>query len=278
MNNVKGIYGCHNHTWFSEDSNCDPAQLCAVAERAGLAGIAITDHFDTEFLARRDQAAYICCSLATTRQLQQEYKDRLHIFTGVEVGSAVLNPEGIRPLLKQEQFDVVIGSVHTVRYPGWIFPFSRIDFTPFTMEQIHDFLHQYFMDLQETADTTDFDILAHLTVPLRYIAGKYGKQVDIRRYQPQIRNILRTIVQKGIALEVNTSGITPDGGMFMPEKDIVQQYLDMGGRRITLGSDAHTPEHAACGLAAGAAMLRSLGVTEVCYYQARRPVYYPLPD
>jgi histidinol-phosphatase (PHP family) len=278
MNDATGIYGCHNHTWFSEDSNGDPVQLCAAAERAGLSGIAITDHFDTEFLARRDQAAYIRRSLETTRQLQREYKDRLRIFTGVEVGSAVLNPDGIRPLLTEEPFDVVIGSVHTVRYPGWVFPFARIDFTLFTDEQIHAFLHQYFVDLQETVDTTDFDILAHLTVPLRYIVGKYRKQVDMTRYHPQIDRILRTIVQKGIALEVNTSGITADGGMFMPEKYLVQKYLDMGGRMITLGSDAHVPENVSCGLAAGVAMLRSLGVTEACYYQNRQPVYYPLPD
>ena len=278
MNDAKGIYNCHNHTWFSEDSQCDPAQLCAAAERAGLAGVAITDHFDTEFLARRDQAGYIRRSLETTRQLRREYAGRLHIFTGVEVGSAVLNPAGIQSLLATEQFDVVIGSVHTVRYPGWIIPFSRIDFAPFTDAQIHDFLHQYFMDLQETVDTTDFDILAHLTVPLRYIVGKYGKQVDITRYRPQVDRILRTIVQKDIALEVNTSGITANGGMLMPEKDIVQRYLNIGGRIITLGSDAHIPENVDCGLAAGVAMLRTLGVTEVCYYQNRRPVYYPLPE
>ncbi|MBQ9084009.1 MAG: histidinol-phosphatase HisJ family protein [Clostridia bacterium] len=278
MNNAKGIYGCHNHTFYSEDSNGDPARLCAEAVRSGLAGIAITDHFDTEFLARRDQVGYIRRSLETTRRLQRAYAGQLRIFTGVEVGSAVLYPEGIRPLLATEDFDIVIGSVHTVRYPGWILPFSRIDFTPFTEAQIHDFLYQYFIDLQETADTTDFDVLAHLTVPLRYIIGKYRKPVDMNRYQLQVRRILQTIVDKGIALEVNTSGVGGTFDAFMPERDIVQQYLDMGGRAITLASDAHIPENATHGLAEGAAMLRSLGVTEACYYRNRKPVYYPLPD
>ncbi len=278
MSNARGIYGCHNHTRFSEDSSCDPAQLCAEAVKAGLTGIAITDHFDTEFLARRDQVGYIRRSLETTRRLQRSYRGQLRIFTGVEVGSAVLYPEGIRPLLATESFDIVIGSVHTVRYPGWIFPFSRIDFAPFTDAQIHAFLHQYFIDLQETADTTDFDVLAHLTVPLRYIVGKYGKTVDIARYQPQIHRILQTIIDRGIALEVNTSGVGGTFNALMPERDIVQQYLAMGGRAITLASDAHFAENAAYGLTEGAAVLRVLGVTEVCYYQNRKPVYYPLPD
>src|SRR2546428_79654 len=34
----------HNHTQYSPDSRVAPAQLVAVAQRMGLAGIAITDH------------------------------------------------------------------------------------------------------------------------------------------------------------------------------------------------------------------------------------------
>src|SRR2546425_11387962 len=34
----------HNHTQYSPDSRVDPGRLVAVAQRMGLAGIAITDH------------------------------------------------------------------------------------------------------------------------------------------------------------------------------------------------------------------------------------------
>src|SRR5438445_8654792 len=34
----------HNHTQYSPDSRVAPAQLVAVAQRMGLAGVAITDH------------------------------------------------------------------------------------------------------------------------------------------------------------------------------------------------------------------------------------------
>lgn len=278
MCNAAGIYGCHNHTWFSEDSSCDPRKLCEAAVRAGLAGIAITDHFDTEFLDRRDQPGHILRSLAVTRQLQQEFAGEIRIFTGVEFGTAILRPEAARHMLEAAEFDVVIGSVHTVRRPGWIFPFSRIDFSPFSGEWIDGFLRQYFTDLQETVDTTEFDVLAHLTVPLRYIVGKYHQPVRLDRYRGQITAILRAAVAKDRALEVNTSGISGEFGVLMPERDIVQEYLSLGGRYITLASDAHVPEHAAAGLAEGAAMLRSLGVTHACYYQNRRPVQYPLPE
>src|SRR5207244_13067444 len=34
----------HNHTQYSPDSRVDPGRLVAVAQRMGLAGVAITDH------------------------------------------------------------------------------------------------------------------------------------------------------------------------------------------------------------------------------------------
>ncbi len=34
----------HNHSWFSPDSKADPLEMVRVARRAGLDGIAITDH------------------------------------------------------------------------------------------------------------------------------------------------------------------------------------------------------------------------------------------
>ena len=51
----------------------------------------------------------------------------------------------------------------------------------------------------------DFDILAHLTCPLRYIKGKYGIEVDITVFEEKISEILTLIIKREIALEVNTS-------------------------------------------------------------------------
>lgn len=277
MTKTAGIYGCHHHTWFSEDSTCNPTALCQEAVRQGLLGIAITDHFDTEFLDRRDQQFHIRQSLAETCRLRAEFAGRIRIFTGVEVGTAILRPHAIQELLAEESFDVVIGSVHTVRYPGYIYPFSRIDFAPFTQEQIHAFLEQYFADVMETVQTTDFDVLAHLTVPLRYIVGKYRKSVQMERYRPQIEDILQETIRKGCALEVNTSGVVGEFGQFMPQRDIVQKYLEMGGRCITLASDSHVAASAAAGLAEGAAMLRELGISQACFYEKRQPILYDLP-
>ena len=46
-----------------------------------------------------------------------------------------------------------------------------------------------------------FDVLTHLTCPLRYINGKYNRGIDISIFNREIEEILQEIIKKEIALE-----------------------------------------------------------------------------
>ena len=61
-------------------------------------------------------------------------------------------------------------------------------------ENLHIFLKTYFEDMIRMIENYDFDILTHLTVPLRYINGKYGRGIEISRYDDTIRKILGMII------------------------------------------------------------------------------------
>ena len=72
-----------------------------------------------------------------------------------------------------------------------------------------------------------FDTLAHLTYPLRYIQGEHGIPVDLAKHQEAIDQIFRALIDAGKALEVNTSGsvsythLCPGGrGRERPAKDL----------------------------------------------------------
>ena len=87
---------------------------------------------------------------------------------------------------------------------------------------------------------------------------------------------MRRIIQKGIALEVNTSGIGSLYGDYMPHESIIRRYRELGGYLITLGSDAHTPERVGNGFEAAAALLKRLGFKNLYYYQRRIAVPYQI--
>ena len=134
-----------------------------------------------------------------------------------------------------------------------------------------DFLDAYFDDMLTMLETTDFDILAHLTCPLRYINGKYNFGIDISCYESKIEEILMRIIKKGIALEVNTSAYEVLND-FMPSAAILKKYYAMGGYLITLGSDAHIAKNAAIHFDKAIQTLKTIGFGNIFYYKNRKPI------
>ena len=85
---------------------------------------------------------------------------------------------------------MIIGSVHAVRYKDIDIPYSCIDFSKMTDDEIDEYLNIYFDDVLAMLKQGLYDVLAHLTCPLRYINGKYKRNVSSQRYEEKIIAIL----------------------------------------------------------------------------------------
>ena len=87
--------------------------------------------------------------------------------------------------------------------------------------------------------------------------------------------ILSVIIEKNIALEVNTSSFYALGDFF-PSKDILKQYHKMGGFLITMGSDAHVAENASVQFEKALQTVREIGFDKMYYYKKRKPIAYEI--
>lgn len=271
-----GFFDSHSHTHFSSDSQCDPVDLCEAAIEAGLIGIAITDHMELSPWQRDSILSdwpKIQASFQTIQELKRRYAGRLHICAGIELAEENRHLSEMTEVVRGLPFDVVIGSVHILRGDP---AYSVIDFSEYSESELIDFLDRYFTEMAELVETGDFDVLAHLDCPLRYVVGKYGRAVDMTRYDDIIGKILQTVVRRGIALEVNTSGWRGALNRTMPGFDILKRYYAMGGRRITLGADAHRADRVGNGFTEVAPLLQAIGFRTACYFMNRIPIYYAL--
>ena len=61
-----------------------------------------------------------------------------------------------------------------------------------------------------------------------------------------------------------------------PEESVLKRYRELGGERITIGSDAHQPEHIAYDFAKAEAILKELGFQSYCIFHGRKPNIIPL--
>lgn len=270
------MFDLHIHTLHSPDSNQTLDEICTQAVKIGLEGIAICDHADTWFAENLHTEEAIRCCIADVKEAQKRYGSKLTILQGLEMAEYLDDPEIAEKILSVGKFDVILGSVHSVRFETIADSYSRIDFSSTPMETIHQFLSEYFYHMAQMIEKTDFDVLTHLTCPLRYINGKYHRNADIMRHRNEIFPIFEQIIQKDIALEVNTSGFDGDFAKLMPDLKLIQTYKEMGGKRITLASDAHIPPNIGKGFAETAAVLQNIGFDSYCIFRQRNVEFKPL--
>ncbi|MBO4355653.1 MAG: histidinol-phosphatase HisJ family protein [Clostridia bacterium] len=269
-----GFYDCHNHTNESHDSNCDINDLCLSSIGKGLSGIAVTDHCDIEYYTTTDCEGIVERSVSSAMTAQERFEGKLDILTGIELGEIVWNESLSDKIINSHELDIVIGSVHYSGASVYSVPFSRLDMSDFDMKECREYLTYYFDDVRNMVYNYDIDVLAHLTIVLRYMCGKYHHNLDISEFYPQIDDILGKIIKRGIALEVNTSSYKTVG--FMPDCDILKIYREKGGELITLGSDSHNACDVASHFEEAKKLLNDLGFERAYYYKNRKPVAYTL--
>ncbi len=262
----------HTHSLHSHDSKCPIEEMVSAQIEKGTRITAVTNHFDTDRYSWYDGFTPIKQCDEEIKALNKKYGNDFLLLSGIEISEGFWHPGVLKKAYEIADFDVIIGSVHQVRYEKYSKAYASCDFSTFSDIEINDFLDRYFDDMLYLLATTDFDILAHLTCPLRYIVGRYKRKVDVSRYQEKITAILKRIIEKGISLEVNTSKYYDVINDFCPSKDIIRQYFELGGRLITLGSDAHLSSNASIYFDKAISTLKTIGFKNIYYYKKRQPV------
>lgn len=263
------IVDMHTHSQYSHDSTELIRNTYETQKSKGIAMFAVTDHCDVFEYANGDTFDYIAESFDDVVSVNKDSDGSVTVLSGVEIGEGFWYPDAARGVEKMKPYDVILGSVHVIKIPNEVKAYSCTDFTHFTDEDVFDYLTMYFRDMLQMLETREFDVLTHLTCPIRYLCGKYGLEVDITSHLETIKKILQIIIDKGIALEVNTSSY----GMinnFMPDESILKMYYDMGGYLITLGSDAHIASNAAMYFDEAIKCLKNIGFRNIFYYKNRQ--------
>ena len=276
IKNINCRYDMHTHSKNSHDSECEVSALVDKAKKRGLSGFAVTDHCDIEYYETLDINSMTRDSLDDVVKINSETD--LTVLRGIEIGEATWHKHIADQIIKKFDFDVVIGSVHAVKFDEYEMPYSCINFAKMGKETAEKYIGQYFEDVLKMIASCDFDILAHLTCPLRYINGKYEMGVDCKMYENKIKSILECIIERKIALEINTSCVY-EGSKYcelMPEQWIIQMYKDMGGYLVTTGSDAHIAENLANNFDMLYDTLKQIGFKNAYYYKNRCAVEYEI--
>lgn len=115
----------------------------------------------------------------------------------------------------------------------------------------------------------------HLDYIARYIpANSYT--YNWHDFNDLICLILKTIIEQGKGIEINTAGLKYGMPEPNPCLDIVKMYNDLGGEIITVGSDAHEVKFFAYRFDVVADMLKNAGFNYYTIFNERKPEFIRL--
>lgn len=261
---------CHVHTDCSADG-VDPAMMmCDSASRLGLYALTITDHCECNVYREEEYDRAVRQSFFGARKAGAVFRDRLHVMAGVELGQPLQNLDAVEDALTACSFDFVLASLHNLK---GMRDFYFLDYKSMDIDAL---LHRYFDEVYEMVQWGNFDSLAHLTYPLRYITGDQGIQVNLDDYREKIDAILESLAKQGKALEVNTSGLRQKIRKILPTAELVKRFHDVGGRYVTLGSDAHRWPDVGAGLERGMFVLQEAGFKRFTIFVKREAKLLPI--
>ena len=264
MQNTR-LIDMHTHSDNSPDGTHSPMYMCEHAVDNGLRALAITDHCEIDKFFEQKYASSVFHSYFETVKARNAFEGQLLVLIGLEIAQINSNLTLSEKIIEKYPFDFILGSVHTPR--GMTQDIKEIEYDKL---DVYEFMNNYFDELTELAKWPYCDSLAHITCPMRRIQGFYKIDFDFNQVSDSLDRLLLTIIENNKSLEINTSGLRQDIGKTMPDENILRRYKELGGKYITIGSDAHTAHDVGAGIEEAMKMTKRCGFDKITFYVSRQ--------
>lgn len=283
----------HVHSEFSDDSRETMDKQIEKAINLGLDEICFTDHVDYGIkkdwnegsikwrggdgmnyeASEKDPVANVNYPeyFGKLLRMKETYKGRIKIKQGLEFGAQSITIPQFENLYKryEDRLDFILLSVHQVDNKElWTQDFQK-------EKSQKEYNEGYYNEiLKVIKEFKHYSVLAHLDLIVRYDKNGIYPFEEVRDL---IAEILKQAIKDGKGIEVNTSSWhyrLPDT---QPSRSILKLYKDLGGKVITVGSDAHMTEYLGDHIKDAYKILKEeMGFNEICTFDHMIPTFIKL--
>lgn len=262
----------HMHTNFSNDSETPPEEMVKGAISKGLKTICFTDHYDKDIYGGGvEEVIDTDRYFKVMEALREKYRDRITILIGIEIGLQPHLGPHYAELVRNRPYDFVVGSVHAIQ--GKDLYYNKAFFEIHTDEEGYRIILKEM--LEDAKAIADFDVMGHIDYMVRY-GTHQARDYSYAKFADEIDAILMYLIDHGKGIEMNMSGFKYGLGFCHPHPDIIKRYRELGGEIITVGADAHQPDHIAYDYYKAEDILKDCGFTYYTEFMERRPVFKSL--
>jgi histidinol-phosphatase (PHP family) len=194
----------------------------------------------------------------------------LKIQLGLELGEGNHHPEAAKKVYGTPGTDFIIGSVHALR---GLPDFYLMEYK--SEEHCAELNRKYLEEYLELSRLGTFDVLGHVGYTSRYMFNA-GFKTSLLPFMDMVEELFKIVIAAGKGIEVNTAGLRNPVGEFAPVPEILALYRRLGGEILTVGSDAHYPEHAGNGVREAYELIRQCGFKYISVFRQHKPEFVKL--
>lgn len=262
--NKQRIMDMHVHSDNSPDGQHSPMYICENAVDKGLRAIAFTDHCEIDKFFTNKYNTMVFHSYFECLKAKIAFEGQLLVLLGIEIAQPLINKSLSEKIINNHNYDIVLASIHTPE--GFSCDVKEISYDEI---DVYDFMRKYFRQLTELAYWDGCDVLAHITCPMRRIQGKYNIDFDFSKISKETDELLKAIIENNKSLEINSSGLRQLMSRPMPDECIIKRYKELGGKNITIGSDAHSAYDVGKGVYECMNLVKKIGFDKIKFYTGR---------
>jgi histidinol-phosphatase (PHP family) len=226
----------HTHTNLCRHADGVAEDYVRRAIELGFDEVGCSDHsplpngFDGEHRMTLDEFTESYCPMVD--DVQKKFQKNIKVRFGIEADYLPGTEEYMKKLLRENDFDFVIGSIHFLG--DWGFDNIK-NVARYEEKDVYEVYVEYFKTLKAAAGSRMFDIVGHLD-----LVKIFGYRPD-RDYTDVLRDAMKAIKENGLVVEINTAGLRKPVREIYPSVKILEIIKEMN-IPLTLGSDSHKPD------------------------------------
>lgn len=260
------IMDTHCHGQFSADSKATLEAFLEEAKKKNI-GFILTDHMDLHGYKDDtfvfDPEEYFSAF--------EGYRSE-DVGLGIELGLRAEAKSYYEKIVKDYPFDYLLGSVHA--------PYRSYDDLEFTYRRLHesvivDACYRYYWEnvIHALEENPYINSLSHVDYIARYHQDLYKGDIPFESILDLMQRAFMLLVEQDISLEINTARLR-DPLAIEQWKTILSIYSRLGGRDVTLGSDAHRSTDLGRNFDVAVKLAKEFGLKIVSFHKQKKKILF----
>ncbi len=258
----------HLHTNYSIDSQVSIMNRVKWAVENGINEICLTDHMEREFREVNYNVHDFAKYKREIQEAQEFYGDKIKIKFGMELGLIPHLHKTAKEIVKNYDFDFIIGSTHEVNkvplYERSIYYDGKEKIVAF-----NEYLEEV---LSNSILFDEYDVYGHFDYVYRY-SNYPDNKLRYSDHAEIIDEIFKNFADRGKGIEINLSGVRYGHNSFHPNLEILKAFKRQGGEIVTIGSDTHNLQEARPLIIQAQDMMKEAGFDYITTFEKRQPSF-----